>query len=50
MEKEFTEKDLTTEKRHYYVLKDGHCLSDFDDEDEARKYAKDVDGDLAIEE
>ena len=39
-----------TKKLHYYVLKDGHCLSDFDNREEAEEYARLVDGELGIEE
>lgn len=30
--------------RTYYVMKDGHCLDKFDNEENANKYAKKVGG------
>ena len=35
--------------RHYYVYKDGHCLSDYDDYDQALKYKELVDGEITTE-
>lgn len=31
-------------KKIYYVMKDGHCLDKFDNEDEALSYAKHMGG------
>lgn len=34
---------------HYYVIKDGRSISDFDTLEEARDFAKIVNGDIATE-
>lgn len=35
---------------HYYVIKDGRTVSDFDNFDAAKKLAESIDGEIAIEE
>lgn len=35
--------------KHYYVYKDGHCLSDYNTFTEAYKHSKRIDGDVFIE-
>ena len=35
--------------RHYYVYKDGHCLSEYDDYEKAVEHCELVDGELCTE-
>lgn len=35
---------------HYYVIKDGRTISDFDNFEDARKLAESIDGEIATEE
>jgi len=37
-------------KYHYYVYKDGRCISDYKTRKSAEKCAREVEGELAIEE
>ena len=37
-------KNVKNMKKIYYVIKDGHCLDKFDNEDDALSYAKHVGG------
>lgn len=35
---------------HYYVIKDGRAISDFDNFDDAKNLAESIDGEIAMEE
>lgn len=37
------------EMKHYYVYKDGHCLSDYDTFTEASEHSNRIDGDIFID-
>ena len=37
-------------RRHYYVYKEGHCLSDYNDYDKAKEHCDLVDGEITTEE
>lgn len=39
----------TNVQEHYYVYKDGHCLSDYDTYEEASEHSKRIDGDVFTE-
>lgn len=40
---------LERTKQHYYVLKNGRCVSDYDDKEKALKHALEIGGELGYE-
>jgi len=41
-------KDLSEEQKTYFVIKDGRTISDYNNKEEAEKHARDIGGEIAV--
>lgn len=41
--------DILSGKKSYYVYKNGRCVSDYDNEEDAKRHAEEIDGEVAYE-